>query len=240
MDSIVINTYNRPELLSRCLDNLSRQARLDEAEVIVVDDGSRGDFHAIERLWRRKMNLKFVPIKHAGAPAARNRGVAAASGERVIFLGDDVFVRPGWLARHLDQGRGNPLIAIIGPYPLENHPDYSASFLKWAESFHLSRIKDPTNAGFALFGTGNASMDRAKFLEIGGFDERFIYYGWEDLDLAYRFEKGGGRIIFDAEAKAIHNHPYLKRSDLWQRELKSGMNAYLFWDKWRNGDVEYM
>ncbi len=240
MDSILINTYNRPEMLSRCLENLSRQSGIGECEVIVVDDGSRGSFHAIERLWSRKLNFKFTSIRHAGRSAARNRAAKMASGERIIFLGDDIFVRPGWLARHLEQGRGERMKAVVGPAPLENNPDYSTSFLKWAEALPLEKMKGMREIEFTLFATGNLSMDREVFHEIGGFDERFKEYGWEDIDLGYRFARAGGVILYDEQAKAIHNHPHMTRRDLWRREFEHGITAFQFWDKWRNDDVKYM
>lgn len=239
--SIVISTYNRPESLSRCLEAVSRQKGIDEIEVVIVDDGSDGDFKAIERNWKTKLNLKYVKIRHAGRAGARNRGVKAASGERIVFLDDDIMVRPGWLERH--RAVDDRLVAVLGPYPIQpdkKGPPASKIFQKITDPVRFELIKDPQNAGFPFFVTGNLSMDRSVFDEIGGFDERFKYWGWEDIDLGYRFERAGGRLVFDELAKAVHAHRTMRRRDLWAREFAAGITAYQFWSKWRNEDVAFM
>lgn len=235
--SIIINTYNRPEPLSRCLEAVSRQDGVDHCEVIVVDDGSRGNFHAIERLWQRKLDLKFIPIKHSGRATARNRGVEAAKGERIIFLGDDVMVKPGWLKCHLERGIGQKYLALLGPYALMENRSYSSAFRAAVDPVRFDWIKNPEDVGFEFFFTGNISMDRGLFNEIGGFDTRFTTYGWEDIDFGLRFKKSGGKIIYDECAKAVHEHPAMTRSELWKREYSNGYTAWIFWEKW-NTDPE--
>ncbi len=227
--SVVINTYERPESLSRCLEALSRQKGADPFEVIVVDDGSRLDLKAIERLWADRLRFELVRIRHAGRSAARNRGVRSARGERILFLGDDVIVRPGCLARH--RRRAEPLVAVVGPYPLRN-PTGSPPFRHWAEPNPEPAIEDPEDAGFRFFGTGNLSMSRQTFLELGGFDEQFQHYGWEDLDLGLRLERAGGKLVYDSQARADHIHPPMDRAALWHREREVGYTALQFWRKW--------
>lgn len=240
MNSIVINTYERPLQLGRCLDALARQKGIEDAEAVVIDDGSRADFKAIERLYSTKMNLRYVKIRHAGRSAARNRGAREAKGERLLFLGDDVIVRPGWLERHLGRGAGQPKLAVLGPYPFEGAEKYPPAFRHWLDSVHLERIPDPDDVGFEFFVTGNLSMDRAMFLEIGGFDERFKVYGWEDIDLGFRFVRAGGKIVYDENAKAAHAHPPMTRRELWRREYESGLTAWQFWMKWQCDEIRFM
>lgn len=243
MNSIVITTYERPQILSQCIRALSRQKGIEDCEVIVVDDGSRADLRAIERQWKAKLNFRLMPIRHAGRAGARNRGVKAASGARILFLGDDILVRPGWLEQHLRSGQDSRDIAVLGPCPLqlpESGKTLSPAYRKVLDPVNLAGIRDPKNAGFAFFATGNLSMDREAFLEIGGFDTQFERYGWEDIDLGYRFEKAGGRLMFDEKAKAIHVHPMMTRNQVWRRETDAGYTAYQFWSKWRNEDVEFV
>lgn len=246
--SIVISTYNRPESLSRCIEAVSRQKEIADAEIVIVDDGSDGDFKAIERNWKTKLDLRYIKIRHAGRAAARNRGARAAKGERILFLDDDIMVRPGWLQRHRESGGNEKFTAVLGPYPIEPLKKGRASaeqtrtkiFQRLADPVRFDLIKDPENAGFAFFVTGNLSMDRSLLNEIGGFDERFRHYGWEDIDLGYRFERAGGRLKFDEKARAIHAHRPMTRRDLWERERAVGITAYQFWSKWQNADVEFM
>lgn len=241
--SIVISTYERPESLSRCLEAIARQREVGEAEVIVVDDGSRVDARGIVRNWKSKLDFRFIRIEHMGRAGARNRGVAAAKAPRIVFVDDDIMVRPGWLARHLEQA-GDPNVAVLGPYPLNARHGgadrTSEAFRNFLDPVKFERIGDPSNVDFAFFATGNVSIDRETFNRIGGFDERFRRYGWEDIDLGYRFVRAGGRIVFDDQAKAIHNHRPMGRRDLYEREISVGVTAYQFWDKWRNDEVAFM
>jgi hypothetical protein len=242
--SVLINTFDRPGALAGCLTALARENAAPPAnspdEVIVVDDGGTADLGAAVEPWRGRPGFRLIRIEHAGRAAARNAGVRAATGDRILFLGDDVIVRPGCVARH--RMRSEPLIAVVGPYPWTSLAG-SPPFRRWAEPNPQDRIADPENAGFQFFATGNLSMDRALFLELGGFDERFRVYGWEDIDLGLRFERAGGRLVFDREARAIHEHDSMTRAALWRREGEMGRTAWQFWRKWAAIDpalVEFM
>lgn len=229
--SVVINTYNRPQTLGHCLEALARNGGEASFEVIVVDDGGTCDLAPIECAWRDRLDLKILHIAHAGRSAARNRGVAVAQAERIVFLGDDVSIEPGCLERH--GSYRDPLQAVVGPYPWRSIVG-SPPLRRWAEPNPQRGIDDPQNAGFQYFATGNLSLVRARFLDLGGFDERFQCYGWEDIDLGLRHERAGGRLIFDAQARAVHDHPFLPRSGLWRREYEMGITAWQFWDKWHH------
>lgn len=232
--SVVINTYERPGPLARCLAALAPQARDLGAEVIVVADGGRADYTPVLDAVRAEIPaIQFDRIEHKGPGGPRNRGVEMASGERVLFLGDDVMVQPGCLARHF--AIGDSMTALLGPYPWKGLAG-SPPFRRWAEPNPQWKIDTPSDAGFQYFCTGNLSMDRAVFHRLGGFDERYPCYGWEDIDLGLAFEREGGRIVFDAEARATHEHPYEDRRALWGRERAMGYTAWLFWEKWSRVD----
>lgn len=244
--SIIINTWERPTLLSRCLAAVSRQKTLEDAEVIVVDDGGTGDLKAIERSWKRKFDLRMIRIAHSGWSVARNRGVAAAGGERVLFLGDDVMVRPGWLAAHRAAAETRPAnqragLAVLGPYPLKENPAMPPALRRRADPVRWCDMPTETdNPGFRFFMTGNLSMDRERFLALGGFDDRFTRYGWEDIDLGYRFTREGGELVFDRAASAEHDHPPITRRELWRREFDRGYGAWQISEKWPGEDFDFV
>lgn len=229
--SVVINTFERPDRLGLCLEAIERHQDDAPLEVIVVDDGGRFDLAPLKRIWSERLPIKWMCIEHGGRSAARNRGVQEARGERVFFLGDDVLVRAGCIARHRV---ADPFIAVVGPYPWESLKG-SPPFRRWAEPNPQDDIPDPSNAGWLHFATGNLSISRPMFMRLEGFDERFPCYGWEDLDLGLRFERLGGRIVFDPEARATHDHPQMTRAGLWGREREMGRTAFIFARKW--GDI---
>ncbi|MDR7568297.1 MAG: glycosyltransferase, partial [Armatimonadota bacterium] len=175
--SVVIPAYNRPRVLEVCLHCLSRQTLPpDRYEVIVVDDGSEEDLRPVVRSFRGALQVRFLrQPQNLGRAAARNRGIAEAQGEVVVFVDSDVFVVPEFLAvhreiheRHRDAvGRGPILLTEHLEDPLR-HPPY---------------LRDPSPA---LLDTANASVRRRHLLLVGGFDEGFREYGWEDFELGMR------------------------------------------------------
>lgn len=229
--SVLINTYNRPQSLEKCLAALARHsAEAGEMEVVVVDDGGAADLAPVAAPWRERLGVRLIRIEHSGPGGARGRALREARYRRVFCLGDDVLVQPGCLARHARHN--DPLVAVVGPYVWSGLKG-SPPFRRWADPVPQIDVENPENAGFKYFCTGNLSADRDTLLEAGGFDKRFEpRYGWEDIDLGLKFERAGGRIIFDREARAVHEHPFSDRHALWRRERAVGINAYIFWEKW--------
>jgi len=94
--SVIVPVHNRESLLRRALLSIQRQTFAD-FEVVVVDDGSIDDPASIVRDLRDP-RFRIVHQPKRGAPAARNRGAAAATTEWVTFLDSDDEAYPDWLA----------------------------------------------------------------------------------------------------------------------------------------------
>ncbi len=97
--SVVIPTYDRPELLEASVESVLAQT-FDDLELIVVDDASPEP--VAPRLRSAMRDERLTVIRHEtneGANAARNTGIAAASGRVLTFLDDD----DRWSARKLER-----------------------------------------------------------------------------------------------------------------------------------------
>jgi glycosyltransferase involved in cell wall biosynthesis len=92
--SIIIPTYNRSGLVETALDSVAAQD-YRPVEVLVVDDGSTDDTETVVRRWKdrcdqdQRLSTRYLYQSNQGAPAARNRGLEAATGEYVLFLDSD-------------------------------------------------------------------------------------------------------------------------------------------------------
>lgn len=95
--SVVIPTFNRAVLVARAIESVLSQSR-PANEIIVVDDGSTDD--TVRRLADyAKRGVRVIRQENAGAPAARNHGVALAAYRWIAFLdSDDV-----WVPEHLER-----------------------------------------------------------------------------------------------------------------------------------------
>jgi glycosyltransferase involved in cell wall biosynthesis len=100
--SVVIPCFNQGRFLGEALQSLDAQTRLP-TEVVVVDDGSTDETASVARRFAR---VTLVQRPHQGLAAARNVGIAATSGEYLVFLDADDRLRPEALAtgmRELDE-----------------------------------------------------------------------------------------------------------------------------------------
>src|SRR5205085_11358539 len=109
--------------------------------------------------------------EHAGPAAARNRGAAAARGERLVFLGDDVVPQPGFLAAHA--APPSEAAAVLGYTTWDAARMRVTPFLthlnERGAQFGYALVKDPEDVSFNFFYASNVSLPRETFSALGGF-----------------------------------------------------------------------
>ncbi len=223
--SVVIPTFNRRQVLLRTLEALAEQTLLD-VEVVVVDDGSSDGSVAAVRDWaeRRPPRYRLLLLEqaNAGPGAARNRGVAAATGDLVVFLGDDTVPAPDFLARHRSR-HGE----LEGPCAVVGFTDWDRQRMRVTpvlerinvegHQFGYAHMADGEDVPYTCFYTSNLSVERAVLLEEP-FDEGFAHASWEDVELGYRLSLRGVRVVYNRSARVDHHHPYGLRSFLARQE----------------------
>jgi GT2 family glycosyltransferase/glycosyltransferase involved in cell wall biosynthesis len=233
--SVVINTRDHPAELRQCLAALQKQTYDPPRwEIVVVDDGSRG--HATEEVvsaHQGPVECRLVRIEPCGRSGARNAGIRAAQGFRVLFMGDDIVAEPDLLKAHAEAHAKHARAAVVG-YRTEKSRVPSSVFLSWWDNLRYQDIRDPENATFAFFYTCNCSVERQALLNVGGLDENFTCYGWEDLDLGLRLEKQGFRVVYEPRARAAHHHPNVTLDALCRREYEMAFTSVYFFNKWPN------
>jgi GT2 family glycosyltransferase len=195
--SVVIATKDRAPALRRALASFATQTGAPPFEIVAVDNGSSdGTAEALRELAREAsypLHYRFVAQPNRGA--ARNAGIATATGRVVAFVDDDVVVPPGFLAAHATaHARSGAAAAVSGP--ILNVPD------------SVARPK-PSLANYsgAFFCTCNVSVPRDALNAVGGFDEGFDRYGWEDTELGLRLRRAGVRRAFAWPAYLYHIKP---------------------------------
>ena len=189
--SVVIPTLDKEPLLRRTLAALATQEPGPDRpwEIVVVDDGSRDGTAAYLAAAAAApgSRLRVVsPGRNVGRARARNLGVGASRGRWVLFLDDDIVAPPGLLAAHLELLEAAAGVGTIGR--VVTAPEVvDAPHFAYLDSRGVGRLPaGPAPARF--FVTQNAAVPRAAFLAVGGFDEDFAGYGFEDMELAFRLE----------------------------------------------------
>src|SRR3569833_81721 len=105
--SVVIPAWNAQACLSRAIRSVLAQT-LPPFEILVVDDGSTDATPSLVRQFGSPVRL--IHQGHAGAAAARNTGIAAASGEYIAFLDADDEWLPRKLQRQMSLHRDHELV----------------------------------------------------------------------------------------------------------------------------------
>ena len=233
--SVVIPTYERPGTLARVLDALARQENAPDFEVVVVDDGSRGETRRLLESHRPPYPFRFLSQDNAGPAAARNRGVEEARGEHILFLGDDTVPEPGLAAVHARAHavpRPYP-VAVLGytTWPRERRVSpFLHHINEYGLQFGYGLIEDPESVPFNFFYTSNISVPRRVILDAGLFDTTFPHAAWEDIEIAYRLTRRGLRILYRPEAVARHHHE-ISFASFRRRQANSGESAAVFYGK---------
>jgi glycosyltransferase involved in cell wall biosynthesis len=231
--SVVIPTYNRLDILTKCLRAMEDQRWQGKYEVVVVDDGSTDG--TVEFLESQPFaHVRLFRQEHGGPAAARNLGVAQAQGDTIIFIDSDLVVTPVFLEVHattLAQHEGERVFTYGRVVNTSNfdHPE--------SEPYKI------TDFSAAYFATGNVAIAKQWLQKAGPFDEAFSLYGWEDLELGVRLKKLGLRLIKCPEAVGYHWHPPFSLRQipsLIQKEYERGRMGVVFYQKHPSWDVRMM
>ncbi|MGZ3539998.1 MAG: glycosyltransferase family 2 protein [Vulcanimicrobiaceae bacterium] len=197
--TIQLCTYNRAGLLERVLDACFEQTVPgSDYEVVLVNDGSTYETPAVIARAQTRATCAFTVVNqpNSGLAKGRNAGIARAIGERIIFIDDDVLPTPVFVEEHLRSHDAYPKAIVRGgainvesfddlPPPVWSLKDYSGNF----------------------FWTTNVSVPLVTIRAIGGFNETFAEYGWEDIDVGLRLRFGGVRAVFNKNALVYHYKP---------------------------------
>lgn len=229
--SVLIPTFNRWPVLRLTLEALCRQS-LKEFEVVVVDDGSTDGTYERLQAWSTErtlpFQLKLLRQQNAGPAAARNRALEAATGDLVVFLGDDTIPEPDFLHAHLEAHRSQQEpCAVVGLTLWDETRMRVTPFLHyvnlWGDQFAYGFFADGEEMTFTCLYTSNLSIPRV-LLGDKPFNETFAAAAWEDVELGYRLCRRGVRILYCARARTYHFHPltlgrFLRRQRVVGREI---------------------
>jgi len=214
--SVVIPTHRRGPILIRCLQHLERQTIADQIEVIVVSDGHDPETAKLMKHATWSFPLRFFEIEKSQQGVARNRGVEKAKGKRVLFIGDDIFLKPDACEKHLasnykPQTTNSAVLGhttwdpAVGITPVMRWLErtgwqFGYSFL---EPFRHRTIDPAIQHRFTY--TSHVSLPTG-IAKMHPFREDVKLYGWEDIEWGWRLARAGVPLFYEPDAKALHHH----------------------------------
>jgi len=202
--SLVIPTYNREELLVQTLRCALAQTH-PELEILVIDQTREHTPETVAFLKDHHTRLIHLRPDFASVTKARNEGLRRAKGEVIIFIDDDTFFEPDFVANHVaahadgtdvvqgrvtEQGSKKP-----------DRPTWLTGSLRFKGGDNYDRDGLTNNI------TGcNFSLRREVMARIGYFDENFKGVSVrEESDYARRAWKAGLSFKFSAKAALFHH-----------------------------------
>jgi len=193
--SVVVCTFNRLELLKKCLQSLLDQTFADFEIIVVNDASSDGTAQFLAELTNPKIKV-ITHEKNLGLSPSRNDGIAKASFNLLAFTDDDCVAGKNWLAQikqhtsaEFDFGAGqtyyvSPSYRGYFPQRVVDNPQ-----AKWPKGNNLIFKKDVLTT-------------------IGGFDHEFDQFNNDDSEIAIRARTFGYRFKSIPTAIVMHQKTF--------------------------------
>ncbi len=244
---VIIPNYNGYDLISKNLPYvLNVISKYKNIALTFVDDGSDKEDYSrtldyIENT-RKKYDLEIKLIrldKNRGFSYAVNKGVFASNADLVVLLNTDVKPENKFLDFVLKDFLLNKDLFGVGC--LDKSEEGKEIVLKgrgvgvWNKGF-MQHSKGEVNKNNTFWVSGGSSiLKRDIFEKLGGFDELYNPFYWEDIDLSFRAQKTGYRVIFEKESAVIHEHSkgsIIKHYNTFQIKSIAYKNQFIF--VWKN------
>lgn len=212
--SVVITCFNYARFLGAAIESVLAQT-YPEIEVIVIDDGSTDDTRSVAAAYE---DVHYVWQPNRGLSEARNRGVALATGEFMLFLDADDQLRPDALETMTRLLSACPECAFVyGHQELIDETgipiSVDAEERVWYQTcLHEDAYAYMLRMNFPLRGQG-AILYRADIIKrIGGFAHELRTT--QDLDLNFRVAREHPICCNDSIVALTRRHDSMSRSDV--------------------------
>lgn len=210
--SVIVLGYGAEEFLEDALRAVVADLGPDD-EVVLVDNG-------VERSAQRRATWPAVvrvvtPGTNTGFAGGCREGVAAATGEVLVFVNSDAIVRAGALSR-LVAAVADPTVGVAGGcLRLADEPDKVNSVgnplhyagITWAGSCGEDAALHLVGGDVAVATGGFFAMRREVWDDLDGFDPMYFAYH-EDTDLSVRSWLSGRRVVYVPDAVADHHYEF--------------------------------
>jgi len=230
--SIVIPNFNGKDLLEKNLPFIIKakeNKKNNIKEIIIVDDASTDDSVNFLKENYKKIEL-IIHSQNKGFASSVNSGARVAKGDLVCLINTDVVVSKIFLETMSEDFADERVFAVS-----LHEEGFGHAIGKFINGFIIHEGKSESNKVESTFWAsgGSGVFKRKIWKELKGMDNNLLPFYWEDLDLCYRAQKRGFKILWDPRAKVIHHHEstYKKLNKRYIERMKE-RNYLLF--NWKN------
>jgi len=214
--SIIIVSFNVQHFLYQCLWSVKAALKGMHGEIIVVDNASTDG--SCEMILQHFPEIITVCNKeNVGFSKANNQGVARAKGKYILILNPDTLLSEDTLQKIFSFAEKSPTLGAISvplydgtgkflPESKRNIPTPWVSLKKLlgkSKLYYAEHLKEDESGNIDILAGAFMWLEKAKYQEVGGFDEDYFMYG-EDIDLSYKLLKKGFQNYFFAPTQVIH------------------------------------
>jgi GT2 family glycosyltransferase len=204
--SIIIPYYKTPHLLTKNMPSVIKAMEYGKniiKEIILVDDGS--DDECAKIIKREFPTVKLITHKvNRGFSATVNTGARTSKGSLLALINTDVIPEQDFLV-HANSHFADEKVFAVSLHE-KGFGWARGNFEKGFVGFEKGEESKNINDTFWVSG-GSGLFRRNLWMKLGGLDEElFSPFYWEDLDLSYRAVKRGYKLIWEPQAKVLHNH----------------------------------
>ena len=212
--SVVVCAYNAADTIDDCLSSVSGLT-YPAVEIIVVNDGSRDATAAIAR---RYTGVRVIDVPNGGLSAARNAGLAAATGEIVAYTDADCRVDADWLTYLVQPILTSNVVGAGGPNVVPSDDPWVAQCVARAPGGPTHVMLDDRIAEHVP--GCNMAFRREVLLSVEGFNPVYLRAG-DDVDICWRLQARGLTIGFSPSALVWH-HRRASVTAYWRQQVGYG------------------
>lgn len=233
--SIIIPVVNNLQLNKGCLESIWKHTQDVDYEIIIVDNNSTDGSHEYFKSLGNKIRLLRNDELRTFAQS-NNQGAREARGEYLLFLNNDTYVTPGWLAAMLECIRANPKTGIVGNkhlFPANDRISHVGGIFSLFGPDHIYLFYDPNlpflnqDREYQWVTAACILLPRDLYFKVDGFCEEYRN-SFEDVDLCLKIRELGYSVTYCH--KSVIYHYGLRTPGRTDHETP---NRTLFENKWR-------
>jgi len=213
--SIIIPCKNEGPNVRMTVDSILATAPGNDKEIIVVDDGSVDCCCRFLEEDKTYCGINLIPASGLGAARARNLGASVARGRYLIFCDAHITVPAGWLDQLLETFQHPGVDAVSPAIGSLKNPAATGYGQTWNKRLETLWLPPPAGGGIKavpLLPGGCLAVRAGAFRRVGGFDDGFIVWGHEDVELSLKLWLFGFGLYINPTMKILHlfreKHPY--------------------------------